>query len=110
MGLRRAIGRLGNWVIVRRFSNLPIAQLPSSLWAPILHHSTTPLLRASLLALALLLAASASGRQGARSFPPVWSLAYSPDGRFLAVGSYRTVAIWEPGALALGARAPLRRL
>jgi WD40 repeat protein len=54
--------------------------------------------------LCLLGAVSAGGLQAAPP-PPVWAVAFSPDGKLLATGGYRDVRLWD-----VAGRAPLRTL
>src|SRR5438105_5005214 len=66
----------------------------------ILHYSITPIL---LIALAL------APARGAPRLPGFWSVTFSPDGRYLAAGSYGRVMVWEVATVENGARAPVRQ-
>lgn len=68
----------------------------------LLHYSITPLL---LTALALATVPS----PGAGKPPGFWSVVFSPDGHYLAAGSYGRVMVWEVAAVDNGARAPVRQ-
>lgn len=48
---------------------------------------------------------SVAGRSQTVKVAPVWSLAFSPDGKTLAAGSYQSVQLWD-----VAARTPLRKL